>query len=399
MLRISILCIIILLTAGILRAQNYNDNRQLPNYSENTTHVWKRRVSRLIDTRYTLDEKGNLLKNEFGDTMLAKLLVDAVMKKQIKAYEYYDSRFEDKIDLSQLNKTIHPELDTLDKSDYHSPFTYSAFFRIIEDWVYYPLKRETEIHIIGIDPMHDLYGAGGIYRGHTGTLNVKWTDFLDIYHKYCTAYPENTFLKSLFDDNFKYPGLYPDTQSIQSPLSGEVWRKIALRDIEVRDTDYWENPHFYDAGDNNNLFGELLDSIQKKKLNVYSDFGERFSHKLLSNEVGFGADVDTEEVINPVTGEKELKVTTHDFDPEWFHKYTVLESWSFDPPKGKAKVKILGIEPRLDKTGLRFIRYDNLYWVRYEDILSILQHLDEYHPLNNLSTALWRSYFQPQTAK
>ena len=390
MLRSFTLFIITLSLSGALHAQQDKLASSL---------LWKKRVSRLIDMRDTLDVKGRIHKNDFADTSITKLLIDAVMKQEIVAYEHYYTHFEDKIDLSRLNLLIHPELDTLDKSIHHAPFVYSRLYRIIEDWVYYPLKRETEIQIVGVIPLHEIYGDDSVYRVHSGIFLIKWNDFVNFYEKYSNIYPENNFLKSFWDDYFKYPCLYIDTQSAQPRCSKKILSKTALRDIDIIDTDYSENPHFYEENDAGNLFTAFFDPIHKKKIIAYSDRGERFSHTLSSNDVDFWTTVDSVEIVNPITGEKEMKITHYDFNPDWFHKYTILESWSFNLLEGKATIHILGIEPRLDQTGLKFIGYHNLFWVRYNDILDILQSYDEYHPINNLSTALWQGYFKPHAAK
>jgi hypothetical protein len=80
-------------------------------------------------------------------------------------------------------------------------------------------------------------------------------------------------------------------------------------------------------------------------------------------------------------------------------EYDLLEKWRFDTEQGRIVVHLLGIKPRFDKSirdQIKWpLRYKSLFWVRYEDVSSILRRYYQYHPLNNLSTAIWQSYFLP----
>ncbi len=427
-LRLSILlCIILLSFPEKLSAQKKHPGKEEQQNTQVTT-IWKKRVARLVDTRDTLDEKGHVHTREYGDTTLAKLLVDAVMNEDIIAYDAYDfSRCLERQPLYDKLYSTQEKPDTLpngkffvatDGELYLEKFTK---YKILEEWIFDPYKRETVIHIVGIDLLRDIYGDDGKYRVSGDVFWLKWEDVNNFLIQFMNTHPENNLIRYLWDDNFKYPNLSIDTSSISitnqnlndhftkqksnkskhgnhafdQTYNPKIWSKTSLRTIEISGhLDFLDNQltNYFEPG--LCIIADLFDSIHKKKITAFNDQGDRFQNKLSPEQINFWTEVDTIEILDPISGENIMKIIHYDFDPDWFNKYTILESWSFNYLRGITRIKILGIEPRLDKTGLKFIKYENLFWVRYEDVLDILHRYDEYHPLNNLSTSLWQSYFK-----
>lgn len=392
-----ILCTIILLPACILHAQDYDDNKLAPTASHNATPVWKKRVSRLINTQDSLDENGNLHKKEFGDTTLTKLLLNAVIKGEIIPYDVWDATFSTRCSEKYINDVLHEKADTTTTVIDNSVIAviesneFASKFYVLEERIFDPIQRETEIDIIGIGLVKDKYGNyGSAYPKNM--FWMKWEDVKNIVNDFMNTHPKNNIQNYLWDERYKCQTLYTDKHYILKSSKEKVWSKLILRDIEIRDTTncpdhiYTENPCW-------SLGEAFYDSIHKNYIPAYNDSEIEFKNTMPFNSIGIRTVPDT--MLNTETGETLLAY--HELDWNWIYNYSILERWDFYPNQGITKIKLLGIKPRLDLT--KFIKYNNLFWVCYDDVLDILQRYDEYHPLNNLSTALWQSYFQPQTAK
>jgi len=415
--RQCILCITFLFFTGTLTAQAQDEGHM----------VWKKRVARLIDTRDTLDAKGHLHKKEYGDTLLAKLLIDAILDSSITPYKIADESKIQQLEIDDIKYKIHGEPDSVYSSSglrdsvvFNRPiFQYkdAKTYRVWEDWRFDPMNREMKIQVLGIELYRDEFLKSGDYLGSMPLFFIHWENAKDILNQLKRKNPQNNIQRYLWDSYFKKPGLFSDTQSIDTiiPSTTEnILTKRAIRDVEIKgDPDSFRNNNkqgwtsnemdqFFEWFDKNEFheenenitIGQLIyDSLYAGRLNAYYDLSNRLTDILPFDSIGFKIMPDT--VFNEELDKQTL--VYHDID--WYRqfKYSLLEEWSFDTENGKTTIHLLGIEPRLDLTDIEYIRIKNPYfWVRYEDVKDMLHHYDEYHPLNNLSTALWQSYFKPE---
>ncbi len=113
---------------------------------------------------------------------------------------------------------------------------------------------------------------------------------------------------------------------------------------------------------------------------------------------------DTMEIVDPISGKLETKIVS-DAYMDWFYKYRILEDWTFDPLTGKTNVSITGIGPVKEEFNSNGSVRSNktMFWMRYEDVKSIIAEYEQYHPNNTIAGRVWNDYFfsdiKPQVLK
>ena len=347
--------------------------------------IWKKQIARTIDTRTYLDAKGHVKQREHADTSLARYLLDAVIKQKITAYDPYN-------DTEKLGKGRIDELAGINGKK--GLLQLDGKYRVLESWRFDPIKRTTEIQIEGIGVMEDIYGEeDSVYCGRRVILMLHWNDITPLLLRYKADQPKDDLLAYLWDDYFKYSNVTIDTQSEQSVTSGR-WIRYALRNkLTILDTDYFQGSHFFYDNNRSSMFADIYTAMQQRRIFSYSDTGKRLTTKIQDNKIDIVARPDTVYVIDPVTNLEGPIIIHHDLDWDWFNKYTLLEQWTFDPVGGKTNINIVAIEPRVDEPTVSFVSCNRLRWFRYEDVSGILDYYYQHYPLDNLSTALWKSYF------
>ncbi len=390
-------------------------------------YTWKRLVTRVVDTRDVIDEKGVVHHNEYGDTQLVKCLVDAVLDGKINPYEWWPSdgshfsKFTTKMPRTELMERMHfrddtvhapsttvkGKIDTIIHLGGNFPAVNDTKIEVVEQWEFDPITRVTEVTILGIAPVRELYVEKTQYRGHFTIFWIKWDEIRDILLQNDQAMGKAGFQKYLWCDYFKYSSLVFDTQSHQRPQVGSIVEHDAIRKLSVVDTVYFDG-HLSLTSDGAILSQIIFNNVQLNKFAAYSDSGDRLKRRLISKNIQLWHKRDTVEVEDSF-GTVIKKISS--VNVNWANiSYRCLESWSFDWYNGKTSVAIKGISPDFEDYANRRklllgstdsfpANYSQLFWVRYSDISDILSNYDTWHPLNNFSTNLWNSYFLPQPVR
>ena len=93
-------------------------------------------------------------------------------------------------------------LEKLFVPDKDPHFERMAKLRILEDWTFDLIAGKTDIQIVGIAPVQDVYGDDGVYRGSKGMFWVKYNDARSIIARYERYHPENTIAAKIWYDYF-----------------------------------------------------------------------------------------------------------------------------------------------------------------------------------------------------
>jgi gliding motility associated protien GldN len=178
-----------------------------------------------------------------------------------------------------------------------------------------------------------------------------------------------------------------------------MWKKRVWREIDVRQK---QNMPFIYPGDENTGGGTfieiLIDAVKKGKIMAYSNMDERFTTAFTKDQI---MDVlvgkpDTVYIENLETGEREMKVSRTEFDPNSITKFRIKEDVIFDRNLGRKVTRIIGLAPLLDKKSSsgEFIGNSPFFWLYYPDIRDVLAQYEVFNPENDVARMTWDDYFE-----
>ena len=179
-----------------------------------------------------------------------------------------------------------------------------------------------------------------------------------------------------------------------------LWKKRVWREIDTREK---QNIGFRYMGDENTgggMFIEiLLDAIKRGKIKAYSSFADdRFTTYMSKEEVmeSIAGKVDTQTIMDPVSGVETIKYVKRDFRPETITKYRIKEDWIFDRNEGKMVVRIVGLAPVKDVIGDdgTYRGQQAMFWLYYPDIRGLLAQYEVFNPLNDVARYTWDEFFE-----
>jgi gliding motility associated protien GldN len=178
--------------------------------------LWKKRVWREIDSR----EKQNMVFRFPGDEnsgggYFIEILLDGLKKGKIKAFSNFDDRFTNVMTKEQVLEMTAGKLDSTQVEDPETgemtlvvnrrefnPETVTKY-RIKEDWIFDRNIGKMVVHIVGMAPIVDLYGADGSYRGPQAMFWLYYPEVRDLLAQYEVFNPENDVYRMTWDEFFE----------------------------------------------------------------------------------------------------------------------------------------------------------------------------------------------------
>jgi gliding motility associated protien GldN len=179
-----------------------------------------------------------------------------------------------------------------------------------------------------------------------------------------------------------------------------MWKKRVWREIDVNER---ANLPFRYSGDDltgGGYFIEiLLDAIKKGKVKAYSQFDDRFTTEMSSQQIMelLAGKTDSTRVIDPMTGEESITVTHREFDPEQVVKYRIKEDVIFDRNVGRMVTRIIGIAPItnvMDPNSGEIRGNAVLFWLYYPEARKELAKYEVYNPENDVARLNWDDFFE-----
>ncbi len=214
-------------------------------------------------------------------------------------------------------------------------------------------------------------------KPRTGISNLKLLAIIPITITFITFFSKNSF-------------------SIEPP--GEIWKKQVIRMIDFNEPEDTVMRHLRQPEPDSTLLEIMALSINAGKLTAYSSFDTRFTEKITKEDFKkmMSADPDTALLTDPVTGKEIVKVIKRDIDYSKVTKYRILEEWTYNQRTRKTEIEVIGIAPMLDIYGMdgTFRGRKPFFWVRYNDIQSLLARYELYHPHNTLASHIWEDNFK-----
>jgi len=174
-------------------------------------------VARIIDISEKEEPLDHHLRDVSPDTTILEMMVNAINAGKVTAYAGYDNNFTVKLTKETLNEMLVSKPDTITLTDPVSgkeitkvtrkDFDFNAIhkYRILEQWTFNQSSGKTEIEIIGIAPIQDIYGYDGSFRGVRGLFFLHFNDAWNIINRYELYHPNNTISSLIWNDYFN-PG-------------------------------------------------------------------------------------------------------------------------------------------------------------------------------------------------
>lgn len=178
-----------------------------------------------------------------------------------------------------------------------------------------------------------------------------------------------------------------------------MWKKRVWREIDTRQK---QNMPFIYPGDENTGGGSfieiLIDAVKKGKINAYNGMDDRFTSPFTKDQIleALVGKLDTIYVDDILTGERVMKVTRAEFDPNSITKYRIKEDVIFDRNLGRRVTRIIGLAPLLDKKSADGtpIGTAPFFWLYYPDIRTELAQYEVFNPENDVARMTWDDYFE-----
>jgi gliding motility associated protien GldN len=199
--------------------------------------LWKKRVWREIDTR----EKQNVAFRYVGDEntgggMFIEILIDAVKKGKITAYDAFDDRFTQVMTKEKIMEKVSgsttieevedPVTGETRKVERHKDFRPETItkYRIKEDWIFDRNLGQMVVRIVGLAPVQDIYGDDGVFRGQQAMFWLYYPDIRGVLAQYEVYNPENDISRPTWDEYFENRQFASRVTKVSNPF-GEDFKE------------------------------------------------------------------------------------------------------------------------------------------------------------------------------
>ena len=345
--------------------------------------AWRKQVAREL-------EFGPI--NSKKDSTLAKIIVAAIRGGKVHPYSNFNHNFTYQLagdDITDIIGTktvtvtsIDPKTgkDEVIKRKIEPEFTKVHKYRILEEWAFNRLTGTTEITILGIAPLFEVFGDDGDFRGIKPLFWVKYNELAGVIADDEKINKGRAMTSQIWGDYFAHAG------NTLSPKSG--WRGVNTRFLDI-DPEKSKTSRLKDLDSDTSLYDHIYYALEKKKLMVYDSTGSNVTLKQLLPVL------DTNTFVDPVTNQEVIKVIQHVLIYGNAPKYKLIENWSFDRVAGITRIKIEHIAPTIQKTD------DNgnsqypleIFRLKFADISGMIEKYEQSHYNRSLANLLWNEYF------
>lgn len=179
--------------------------------------VWKKQIARVVDMGKNVDTVSRRVKDVSSDYSLMEMFVNLAKAGKIPAYSNYDRGFPTKLSVPDITKIINNLTTKRDTTLVIDPvtgkqstkvstreFSFDLIhkYRVLEEWSCYAGNAKTEVQIVAIAPVRDIFNDDGQFRGVQALFWLKYTDIAAILARYDQYHPTNTLMGKVWDDYF-----------------------------------------------------------------------------------------------------------------------------------------------------------------------------------------------------
>ena len=207
--------------------------------------MWKKRIWREIDTR----EKQNMAFRYPGDEntgggYFIEILIDAIKKGKVKAYNNFDDRFTSALTKDQIQEVLYKKPDTsyvedpvtgnqimkITKKDF-DPESVTKY-RLKEDWIFDRNLGRMIPRIIGIAPLRDIYNDDGSFRASQAMFWIYYPELRPTLAQYEVFNPDNDVARMTWDDFFEGRHFSSHIIKVSNPFD-ETFKEKGYNNMEA----------------------------------------------------------------------------------------------------------------------------------------------------------------------
>jgi len=195
----------------------------------------------------------------------------------------------------------------------------------------------------------------------------------------------------------------PSIAQNDNDLSGIIWKQKVIRRIDLvpkLDSNNRESERF---STDSAFFQPIFSQVKNGTISAYATYASPLTRKLSLREVNdsdaLDRDQDSLTIMDPITKVEKTIAVRKGPDFANIHKVKILEEWSFYPYTGQTEFKVTGVAPVIDiyDDNNIYRGYQAMIWMRYDDVLPLINKYDQDHPGNIIASAIWGDYFSRDT--
>jgi gliding motility associated protien GldN len=226
--------------------------------------AWKRRVWRQIDVRQKQNQAFTYAGDEYsGGGAFIEILLDAVKKGKVSAYNTFDDRFTEPLNMESFEQSLQGSVDSTPVID---PITGETTYvitkkefnvndvtkyRLKEDWIFDRNAGRMVVRIVGIAPLIDRRNeTTGDYQYSTPMLWLNYPDLRKVLANYEVYNPQNDLHRMSWADFFdgRYFASYVIKTSANNASGADFEKNLrgleegerAVQTLRDKEDDMWQ---------------------------------------------------------------------------------------------------------------------------------------------------------------
>lgn len=351
--------------------------------------TWSNRVSRLIPAR----DSFYLVPSYSPDSILAIKLIYAARQGKIPAYKVFNSQLQDKFTPNDIQHI----LATYDSIDVEDPVTGEKtlrvfehklnpsnlqHWRLLEEWTFDQSAGVLNCKIAGIAPIVRAYSDYGEYRGNTALMWFRYPDVADIIYNFGSHHKDAAVM----------------------PIAAKA---ITRGQVPGQNAQFFPGGFNLTIGDTTSSIPSIRPEVQYPPLPAYiarqAIQGKIKAWKMVGDDLVAMTPAETLRqltppddsvlITDPVTGVEYTKVIKQDMNVDDVTQYRLHGIWTLNEKTGIFTFKIDAISPLLPANELRPGAAPAI-WIKYADLLPLLNLYESRDPSINFAQALWNTLFR-----
>lgn len=354
--------------------------------------VWKKFIVRTIATH----PKGK-------DSSLSQILLKLALTKKFTAYSTFDESFSQKLIPEQfsldgcnpdtvaiIDPTTGKKVIKL-KSHEVAP-NHLRKLAFLEEWIFCPSTGKTEIQILAVGPVRDIYGDENDYRGELVLFWTRFYEAIKIIERYDSLHPDDNIASQILNSYFSP---YKNEKAMRDKST--IVQVSAIRTVKISDYNF-ERHQLVDYSENNSLAELISNEIKAGKLTGYSRIAPKAESLTMTDIEHLFAPAIIDSYLEsecPPPCQGEMMYVKRNIEFDQVTTYSIAERYSFNWATGKTTINVIAIAPMVKPLSAKSeAQMEPIFWAFFSTIKDAVAQYEQYSPNNSLLLQIYKSYFQ-----